>query len=126
MAFTFEIDKPQDVILETWIGDIDVGQLKESCRKEWAHPDYRPRMPLVSDFRQATNLISAADLWQFALWFGNKDAPIRHAVVVRREHSVGFAQMFAVSADAAKQEKNATRVFKAYDAAVKWASKGSD
>jgi hypothetical protein len=122
MPFTFEVDTASGVILETWTGPIDVEQLKQSCMQEWAHANYRPRMPLVSDFRKASNSISAPELWQFALWFGNKDAPIRHAVVVGREEGFGFAQMFALSADAAKQEQNATRVFSSYDDAVKWAS----
>jgi hypothetical protein len=122
MSFTFEMDKTVGVIVETWTGRVDVDQLKQSCVQEWAHPDYKRRMPLISDFRQAVNAISAPELWQFALWFGNKDAPVRHAVVVGREAGFGFAQMFALSADAAKQEQNATRVFSSFDEAFKWAS----
>ena len=122
MPFTFHIDVDAGVVLETWTGRIDVDQFKRSCVQEWAHADYKRRMPLVSDFREASNTITAPELWQFAMWFGNKDAPIRHAVVVGREEGFGFAQMFALSADAAKQEQNATRVFSSYDDALKWAS----
>jgi hypothetical protein len=123
MPFTFEIDKTIGVIRETWSGLVDMGQIKTSCLQEWAHPDYKGRMPLISDFRQATANISPQDVVQFALWFGDKDTPARHAIVVGREFGFGFAKMFALMSDAAKSESNATRVFKSYEAADEWIGK---
>lgn len=57
---------------------------------------------------------------QFALWFGDKDPPSKHAIVVGRESGFGFAKMFALLSDAAKHESNATKVFYSYEEAEAW------
>ena len=120
MPFKFEFDKTVGVIRETWTGTVDLKEIKDSCLQEWAHPDYRRRMPMISDFRQATTSMGPKDVVQFALWFGDKDPPSRHAIIVARESGFGFAKMFALMADAAKQESNATRVFYSYEEAEAW------
>jgi len=94
MPFTFEIDKAASVIRETWTGRVDIAQMKESCLKEWVHHVYKRGMHMISDFRQATSSIDAKDVVQFALWFGDKDPPAKHAIVVGRESGFGFAKMF--------------------------------
>jgi len=50
MPFKFEFDKTVGVIRETWTGTVDLKEIKDSCLQEWAHPDYRRRMPMISDF----------------------------------------------------------------------------
>jgi hypothetical protein len=120
MPFKFEIDKSTGILRETWTGLIDLAQLKDSCIQEWMHRDYKKRMPMISDFRQAKSAIDAKDAVQFALWFGDKDPPSRLAIVVGREEGFGFAKMFAMLSDAAKQESNATKVFYSYEEAEKW------
>jgi hypothetical protein len=120
MPFTFEIDKTCSVIRETWTGRVDIAQFKDSCLKEWAHPDYKTRMPMISDFRQATSGITPQDMVQFALWFGDKDPPARHAIIVGRESGFGFGKMFALMSDAAKKTTNATKVFKSFEEAQDW------
>jgi hypothetical protein len=120
MPFTFEIDKNANVILEVWTGRVDLPQLKGSCLMEWAHQDYRGKMPIISDFRLATSDIDAKDVVQFALWFGDKDPPSKHAIVVQRESGFGFAKMFGLMSDAAKKSSNSTRVFYSYEAATEW------
>jgi len=120
MPFKFEIDTAAGVVRETWSGRVDLEQLKESCKQEWAHPNYRTRMPLISDFRKSISTIDPAQAVQFALWFGDKDPPSKHAIVVTRESGFGFAKMFALLSDAAKSETNATKVFYSYEAAEEW------
>lgn len=120
MPFTFLIDKKDNVIRETWTGDVDLAQIKASCIQEWTHADYKQRMSLLSDFRQAVSNITPADVVQFALWFGEKDSPAKHAIVVGRESGFGFAKMFALMSDAAKQSVNATQVFYSLAEAEAW------
>lgn len=120
MPFTFEIDKAAGVIRETWTGQVDIAQIKDSCLKEWAHRDYKTRMHMISDFRQAVTGIVAKDVVQFALWFGDKDPPAKHAIVVGRESGFGFAKMFGLMSDAAKHTTNATQIFYSYEAAAEW------
>jgi hypothetical protein len=120
MPIAFEIDTAANVVRETWTGRVDVAQLKESCLQEWAHRDYKRRMPMISDFRQAISGIEAKDVMQFAMWFGDKDPPSKHAIVVGRETGFGFARMFALMSDAAKHETDKTRVFQKYVDAEAW------
>jgi hypothetical protein len=120
MPFTFEIDKAVGVVFETWTGRVDLSQVKGSCLIEWAHQDYKSKMPMISDFRLATSEINAKDVVQFALWFGDKDPPSKHAIVVQRESGFGFAKMFGMMSDAAKKTSNSTRVFYSYEAATEW------
>lgn len=120
MPFVFEIDTAAKVVRETWTGHVDLAQFKDSCIKEWAHRDYKPRMPMISDFRQAVSGIDVKDVTQFAMWFGDKDPPSKHAIVVGREVGFGFARMFALMSDAAKHETDKTRVFYSYADAEAW------
>jgi hypothetical protein len=120
MPFTFEIDTSAEVIRETWTGVVDMQQIQDSCIKEWAHNDYKPRMSMISDFRQATTNIETKDVVKFALWFGDKDPPARHAIVVGREFSLGFAKMFGLMSDAAQHASNTTKAFRSYEAAEEW------
>jgi hypothetical protein len=120
MPFTFEIDKSANVIREVWTGCVDLSQFKGSCLMEWAHQDYKAKMPMISDFRQAMSEIDAKDVVQFAIWFGDKDPPSKHAIVVQRESGFGFAKMFGLMSDAAKKSSNSTRVFYSYEAATEW------
>src|SRR5689334_4599933 len=92
MPFAFEIDTAANVVRETWTGRVDLAQFKDSCLQEWAHRDYKRRMPMNSDFRQAVSGIDAKDVTQFAMWFGDKDPPSKHAIVVGREMGFGFAR----------------------------------
>ena len=120
MPFSFEIDTAAGVVREVWSGKVDMAEIKDSCIKEWAHRDYRRRMPMISDFRQASSTIESKDVAQFAIWFGDKDPPSRHAIVVARERGFGFAKMFGLMSDAAKNESNTTKVFYKYDEAEAW------
>ena len=120
MPFKIEFDNTLGVIRETWTGQVGLDEIKASCLEEWAHPDYRRRMPMISDFRIATTSMNSKDVLQFALWFGDKDPPSRHAIVVAREVGFGFAKMFALMSDAAKSESNATKVFYSYEEADAW------
>jgi hypothetical protein len=120
MPFTFEIDQATGVIHETWTGRVDLAQMKDSCLKEWAHRDYKRRMHMISDFRQAASSVEAKDVVQFALWFGDKDPPAKHAIVVGRESGFGFAKMFSLMSNAAKNTSNSTQVFYSLDAAREW------
>ena len=120
MPFTFEIDANSELIRETWTGQVDIAQIKDSCAKEWAHPNYRPGIPIISDFRQATSAVESRELMQFAIWFGDKDPPRKHAIVVGREVGFGFARMFSLMSDATRDSGSLTQAFYSYSEAEEW------
>jgi hypothetical protein len=120
MPFTFHIDTQADLIRETWSGSVDIAQLKESCRQEWAHPHYRPGMPLISDFRKAENQLSADEVLQFASWFSCEDKPIKHAIVVAREIGLDMANVYTLIGDSAQANQSCTEIFFSYAAAENW------
>ena len=132
MPYRFTIDHNADVIRETWMGTVDVAELIESCREEWAHPDYRSGLNLLSDFRNAKGDMTADEVLKFASWFSNDEAPVRHAIVVRRERAFDFACLFSMIRDSAEASfvkdqlpdtgTSQTRLFFSYSEADAWVS----
>ena len=120
MAYEFHIDLPAGIIRETWTGTLDYAELVESCRAEWKHPDYRPGLFVLSDFRRARARLTADEALQFASWFSNDEAPPRHAIVVRRELGMDLASMFSMIRESHKPETERTRIFFSYTAADLW------
>jgi hypothetical protein len=120
MAYEFHIDRKAGIIRETWTGTLDYAELVESCRAEWAHPDYRPGLFVLSDFRRARTRMSADETLKFASWFCNDEAPPRHAIVVRRELGMDLAAIFAMIRDSHKPATERTRVFFSYTEADLW------
>jgi len=120
MPFSFVIDTSANLIRETWTGSVDVEQLRESCRQEWAHPRYRQGMPLISDFRNAENALSADEVLQFASWFSCEDKPLRHAIVVVREAGLDMANIYSMIADCPTDPRSETQIFFSYAAAENW------
>jgi hypothetical protein len=120
MPFSFQIDIHTNLIRETWSGAVDIEQLRESCRQEWAHPAYRPGMPMISDFRDAEAMLSADEVLQFASWFSGEDKPSKHAIVVAREVGLDMASMYTLISDAAQSSDSSTQIFFSYSAAENW------
>jgi phage-related protein len=120
MPFSFQIDHHANLIRETWTGTVDIEQLRESCRQEWAHPEYRPGMPMISDFRDAEAILSADEVLQFASWFSDEDKPSKHAIVVSRELGLDMAGMYTLISDAAPGGDSSTQIFFSYAAAESW------
>jgi len=121
MPFTFHIDTQANVLRETWTGSVDLEQLRDSCRQEWAHPDYRLGMPMICDFRKAENKLSADEILQFASWFSCEDKPVRLAIVVARESGLDMANLYTLISDGAQNEPSTTQIFFSYNAAERWA-----
>ena len=126
MPYTFSIDKSANVIRETWTGTLDLEQLMESCYAEWAHPDFRQGMAILSDFRLARGQMSADDVLKFASWFTIDNAPSRVAIVVRRERTLDFAGMFSLIQESDKRESCQTRMFFSYFEADTWVTSGTE
>ena len=125
MPYSFVIDNSAEVIRETWIGTFDLDELIESCHVEWAHPDYRSGLKMLSDFRNAKGKLTADDVLKFASWFSNDEAPVRHAIVVRRERAFDFANMFSMIRDSSETQakqpvSSQTRLFFSYTEANAW------
>jgi len=120
MPFSFLIDAGDGLIRETWTGSVDAEQLQESCRQEWAHPQYRQGMPLISDFRNAEGTLSADDVVQFASWFTCEDKPVRHAIVVSRQIELDMASIYSMIADGSGDPRSETQIFFSYTAAESW------
>ena len=120
MPYVFEIDTSAGVIRETWTGAFGYRELVESCQAEWAHPDYRPGLNLLTDFRRARGRITVDEVLKFASWFCNDDAPSRHAIVVRRERALDYSAMFSMIRESHKPAEERTRLFFSYAEADLW------
>jgi hypothetical protein len=125
MPFEFVIDPAANVIRETWSGNVDLAQLKESCRQEWAHPDYQKRLHMISDFSRANVDLSSSDMWTFVRWFGQNESLGKFALVVSREVGYGLARMFSLISEDSKQYSDSMQIFYSYADAEAWIVGGS-
>ena len=124
MPYTFTIDQKENIIRETWTGTFDLEQLQDSCYAEWAHPDFREGLNMLTDLRLARGKVSADDVLKFASWFSNDYAPPRHAIVIRRERAFDFAGIFSMIRHTDNQSENPadnqTALFFSYAEAEAW------
>ena len=120
MPFEFAIDKQAKVIRETWTGSIDLVQLKDSCRQEWAHPDYQKHLNMLSDFSRAKVEVTASEIWTFVRWFGAQEVLGKHALVVSREVGFGLARMFSSISEDTKKHFQSMRIFYSTSDAEHW------
>jgi hypothetical protein len=119
-SFQFVIDVPANLIRETWSGPVNLQQLFDSCHLEWAHPNYRKQMNMLSDFRTAKLEISHEELRGFADFMGRQEAVQRHAIVVSRQVGFGLARMFTSLSEASSPYWDSLRVFFDFDEAERW------
>jgi hypothetical protein len=120
MAFQFVIDVPANLIRETWAGPVSLQNLFDSCKLEWADPNYRKQMNMLSDFRAARLEISHEELRGFADFMGRQEAVQRHAIVVSRQVGFGVARMFTSLSEASSPYWDSLRVFFDFDEAERW------
>src|SRR4051812_35240223 len=120
MPFEFEIDTAAGVIRERWSGNVDLAQLKESCRQEWAHPDYRKHLHMICDFSGTTVNLSSSDIWTFVRWFGQNESLGKFALVVSREVGFGLARMFSSISEDSKQYSESMQIFYSAADAEAW------
>jgi hypothetical protein len=120
MPFEFEIDTAAKVIREKWSGDVDLAQLKESCRQEWAHPDYQKNLHMICDLSGTTPNLSSNDIWTFVRWFGQNESLGKFALVVSREFGFGLARMFSSISEDSKRYSESMRIFYSSTEAEAW------
>jgi hypothetical protein len=120
MPFQFVIDLRANLIRETWSGSVNLEQLFDSCQLEWADPNYRKQMNMLSDFRAAKLEISHEELRGFADYMGRQEAVQRHAIVVSRQVGFGVARMFTSLSEASSPYWNSLRVFFDFGEAERW------
>jgi hypothetical protein len=120
MPFEFVIDTHAKVIRETWTGIVDLAQLKDSCRQEWAHPDYRKNLHMLSDFSLANVEMTTSEIWTFVRWFGAQESVGKHALVVSREVGFGLARMFLSISEDTKKHFDSMHIFYSLAEAEAW------
>ncbi len=119
MSFEFVIDTDAQIIRETWTGSIDLPQLKDSSRQEWAHRDYQKHLHMISDFRAAVVELTSSEMWTFVRWFAQTESLGKFALVVSREVGFGVARMFSSISEDTKYS-DSMRVFYSLEAAEAW------
>ena len=120
MTFQYVIDISTNLIRETWSGSVNLQQLFDCSQLEWADPNYRKQMNMLSDFRAAKLDISHEELRGFADYLGRHEAVQRHAIVVSRQVGFGVARMFTSLSEASSPYWNSLRVFFDFDEAERW------
>jgi hypothetical protein len=120
MPFQFEIDTAANIVRETWTGNVTLAELKDSSRKEWAHPDFHPDMHMLSDFRSCVVEISTEQMWGFVSFMSQQDTKGRHALVVSREVGFGLARMYSSISEGLTHNADKLQVFYEYADAEAW------
>ena len=122
MPYEFQIDRAAGIIRETWTGSVTYDELVDSCRAEWAHPEYSSDLSILCDFRRARARLSADEVLKFASWFSNDDAPPRLAIVVRRARGLDFAAIFLMIWSSHRPDAERIRLFFSLREADLWLS----
>jgi hypothetical protein len=121
MPVTCEIDPAAGLVYTTARGLVKIDEVVQALEAVMAHPDFRPRLNGIADFRAGdVEHIRSDDVRRLAsLLARHRDAigPSRTAVVVSRDVTFGMARMFQAFAEATPVE---TQVFRNMDEARQW------
>jgi SpoIIAA-like len=120
MPFTYSIDIGRNLVRQTLWGKVDAEDLHELTSAMWRDPQYRGKMNILVDVREAQVNISYDGMVQFARFLlSNKQEMGKQAIVVRRQLEFGIARMFEqLTAHNVRRED--LKVFLDVEAAEHW------
>ena len=124
MSITTRIEPEHKLVIHTVSGDFGLVDVQPAWQAMLAHPDFRPDMNVMWDFRGITNLkdqFSSADIQQIASMtvdhLQQREKKYRLALVAERDLLFGFSRMFAAYTGELPMD---LRVFRSLDEARAW------
>jgi hypothetical protein len=95
MPFTYSIDIGRNLVRQTLWGKVNAEDLHELTSAMWRDPQYRSKMNILADVREAQANISYDGMVQFARFLLSSSVEMgKEAIVVRRQLEFGIARMF--------------------------------
>lgn len=94
MPFTYTIDPARNLVRQTLWDVVTVTDLKEMTLAVRRDPQYRRRLDILADVRDATVEISHDDMIEFSRFLAGSSEIGRQAIVVRGQLEFGIARMF--------------------------------
>lgn len=94
MPHTYSIDLENSIIRQHLWGVITVRDLRELASAMWADPQYRKKLHILADLREAQVSIRYEEMLEYTHFLsGNSDIG-RQAIVVSRQLEFGMARMY--------------------------------
>lgn len=127
MPYRFSFDPQRSLIRETFDGEVTAEELMRLSAEEWANPDYRKGLNVISDFRDARVNISFEQMVQYAAFVEQGQGISRQAIVVSGNLEYGLARMFEMLTDGRGPIWKSLKIFYDYAEAEAWVnSKAAD
>jgi len=100
MKYSLEIIPEKNLIKEIWKGELSYQGMIEAWEHQLlVHPEYRARMSLVADYRNAQFNLTANEIERLAEWVNTKIIVKYLAVVVTHTVDFGISRMFEILTD---------------------------
>jgi hypothetical protein len=126
MPYQFQIDPEHALIRETFVGQVTADELVRLCAEEWAHPDYRKGLNVLTDLRAAHVEVSFEQMVQYVAFAEQGQGAGRQAIVVASQLEFGLARMFESISEARGRLWVNLRIFHDITEAERWVMSGEE
>jgi hypothetical protein len=120
MTVEFRVDKDEGIVYGKLTGEVDVEQVLAGLKGMVENEDYHPGCNGITDLREMKWESDQKDLRKlvhFLIEHRKRIGKSRSAVVVSGDRTYGMSRMFEVFSEQAPVR---VRVFRDYDAAMRW------
>ena len=120
MAFEFEIDTTEGIMCKRGTGSVTVDDIHAQLAAEMEHPDFKPGLRRLVDYRFLEPRLSAEDVEAIAATMGrlqDRFGSARWAIVTNSDLVYGLTRMYMAFSDDSPIEVS---VFREMDAARDW------
>jgi hypothetical protein len=119
MPFTYSIHLDQNLIRQTLWGAVTATELRDLAAAMWADPDYRKKLDILADLREAQIEIPYDQMVEYTQFLSGQSDIGRQAIVVGRQLEFGMARMYEQLTEHGVVRKD-LRVFFSLEDAERW------
>ncbi len=119
MPFKYSIHPDQNLIRQTLWGDITVNELRELVAAMLIDPQYRKKMNVLADLREARVRIPYDQMVEYSQYINSLSDIGRQAIVVGRQLEFGMVRMYEQLTESSAKRQD-LRVFFSLEEAEQW------
>jgi hypothetical protein len=119
MPFNYSIHLDQNLIRQTLWGTVTATELRDLAAAMWADPDYRKKLDILADLRDAQIQIPYDQMVEYTQFLSGQSDIGRQAIVVGRQLEFGMARMYEQLTEHGVARKD-LRVFFSLEDAERW------
>ena len=119
MPFKYSIHPGQNLIRQTLWGTVTAGELQDLATAMWEDPQYRKKLDILADLRQARVDIPFDEMMAYTRFLSGNSHIGKQAIVVGRQLEFGMARMYEQLTEYSVL-RTELKVFFDMDAAERW------